>query len=101
MLAAARSQVASYPTTTFINEKAIRAKREAGGFSVELATGQVLEAARLVLAFGVSDELPDIPGLAEDGEFRCSTALTATPTSSADDDWACLTFHPIRFNKPC
>jgi thioredoxin reductase len=65
MLAAARSQVASYPTTTFINEKAIRAKREAGGFSVELATGQVLEAARLVLAFGVSDELPDIPGLAE------------------------------------
>ena len=53
MLAAARSQVASYPTTTFINEKAIRTKREAGGFSVELATGQVLEAARLVLALSL------------------------------------------------
>jgi thioredoxin reductase len=64
MLATARSQVANYPTTTFIDQKAIRATREAGAFRVELATGEVLEAARLVLAFGVSDELPDIPGLA-------------------------------------
>jgi thioredoxin reductase len=65
MLATARSQVANYPTTTFINEKAIRATRKGSAFSVELATGEVLEAARLILAFGVADHLPDIPGLAE------------------------------------
>ena len=65
MLATARSQVAAYPTTTFIDGEAISAAKEPDGFSVKLATGDVLEGARLVLAFGVSDELPDIPGLAE------------------------------------
>jgi thioredoxin reductase len=64
MLATARSQVAAYPTATFIEGEAISAAREPDGFSVKLATGDVLESARLVLAFGISDELPAIPGLA-------------------------------------
>jgi thioredoxin reductase len=65
MLATARSQVAAYPTVTFVEGEAIGAASEPDGFSVELATGEVLEGTRLVLAFGISDELPAIPGLAE------------------------------------
>jgi thioredoxin reductase len=65
MLATARSQVAAYPTATFIEGTAVGATSERGGFAVTLATGDVLEGARLVLAFGISDELPAIPGLAE------------------------------------
>ena len=65
MLATARSQVAAYPTATFIEGEAISAAREPDGFSVRLATGEALESTRLVLAFGISDELPAIPGLAE------------------------------------
>jgi thioredoxin reductase len=65
MLATARSQVAEYPTATFIEGEAMTASTEPDGFSVKLATGEVLESARLVLAFGISDELPAIPGLAE------------------------------------
>ena len=65
MLSIARAQVAAYPTTTFVEGEAISAVREADGFSVRLATGEVLESTRLVLAFGISDELPAIPGLAE------------------------------------
>jgi thioredoxin reductase len=65
MLATARSQVAAYPTATFIDGAAISAANEPDGFSVSLATGEVLEGTRLVLAFGISDELPAIPGLAE------------------------------------
>lgn len=65
MLAAARSQVAAYPTVTFIEGKAVRAVKEQGSFYVGLATGEGFECARLVLAFGISDELPAIPGLAE------------------------------------
>lgn len=65
MLAAARSQVAAYPTTTFVDGEALTASKEPDGFSVKLATGEVLESARPVLAFGISDELPDIAGLAE------------------------------------
>ena len=65
MIATARSQVAAYPTAAFIEGEAISALREGDGFSIKLATGEALESARLVLAFGISDELPDIPGLAE------------------------------------
>ena len=65
MLASARSQVAAYPTATFIEGEAISAASGPDGFTVRLATGEALEAARLVLAFGISDELPAIPGLAE------------------------------------
>lgn len=65
MLATARLQVAAYPTVSFIEGKAIRAAKTPDGFSVTLATGEVVESARLVLAFGISDELPSIPGLAE------------------------------------
>ena len=65
MLATARAQVEAYPTTTFIDGNAVSAVREADGFSVRMANGDVIEGRRLVLAFGVSDELPAIPGLAE------------------------------------
>lgn len=64
MLATARSQVAAYPTATFIAGEAISAAQAGDGFSVKLMTGEVIESARLVLAFGLSDELPAIPGLA-------------------------------------
>ena len=65
LIAAARSQVAAYPGATFVNAEAIEATIQPDGFSIRLATGQVLDAARLVLAFGISDVLPEIPGLAE------------------------------------
>ena len=65
MLATARAQVAAYPTAAFLEGEAISAAREPDGFSVKVATAEVLESRRLVLAFGISDELPAIPGLAE------------------------------------
>lgn len=65
MLATARAQVAAYPTTTFIEEAAVGAAQAPDGFAVELKSGRVLESARLVLAFGITDELPAVPGLAE------------------------------------
>ena len=65
MLATARSQVAAYPTVTCIHGEATTATKTPDGFSVTLAAGDVVESVRLVLAFGISDELPAIPGLAE------------------------------------
>lgn len=65
MLATARAQVAAYPTVTFVEGAAVRAEKRPDGFAVTLESGEVLEAAKLVLAFGISDELPEIPGLAE------------------------------------
>jgi len=65
MLATARSQLAQYPTVTFVDGIAMSAAKDGDGFSVTLATGEKLTGARLVLAFGISDELPEVPGLAE------------------------------------
>jgi thioredoxin reductase len=65
MVATARSQVAAYPTVSFIDGEALSATRNPEGFAITLATGDVLESAKLVLAFGISDELPALPGIAE------------------------------------
>lgn len=67
MLTRARSQVAAYPTVRFTDGEVVDAEAAQGGesFSVTLASGEVLESRRLVLSFGLSDELPETPGLAE------------------------------------
>ncbi|MBS7457302.1 NAD(P)/FAD-dependent oxidoreductase [Coralloluteibacterium stylophorae] len=65
MLATARAQVAAYPTASFVQGRAVDAERSDAGFRVRLATGDLLEAAQLVLAFGIADGLPEIAGLAE------------------------------------
>ena len=65
MLATARAQVAAYPTVSSAETRAVGAAKTSDGFSVTLGTGEVIESARLILAFGISDDLPPIPGLAE------------------------------------
>src|SRR5262245_21089930 len=60
MLATARTQLAKYPTVTFINGEAATAAKTDDEFTVTLANGDALESVRLVLAFGISDELPAI-----------------------------------------
>jgi thioredoxin reductase len=65
ILSAARGQLEAYPGFSLV-EAAVRDARPTDkGFVVGLEGGEVLEAARLVLAFGVSDLLPDVPGLRE------------------------------------
>jgi len=65
IIAAARAQVERYPTVRMIVGEAVAAQATGGGYEVTLADGQRLSAAKLVLAFGVSDVLPELPGLAE------------------------------------
>lgn len=65
MVADALAQVQRYPTVRTIAGEAVAATAIPGGFEVGLSTGVTLTAAKLVLAFGVSDVLPDLPGLAE------------------------------------
>jgi thioredoxin reductase len=65
MIDAARAQLARYPTVRLIEGQATAATKEADGFRVILASGETVRAARIVLAFGVSDELPALPGLIE------------------------------------
>jgi len=65
MITQARAKLLAYPTVAMIDGRAVAARREAEGFAVALASGETLEATKLVLAFGVTDVLPDMPGLPE------------------------------------
>ncbi|MGX9961701.1 NAD(P)/FAD-dependent oxidoreductase [Roseomonas sp. F4] len=61
----ARAQLLRYPTVTWAADSATRAAVEAEGFRVELASGAMAQGRRLLLATGVVDILPELPGLAE------------------------------------
>jgi thioredoxin reductase len=65
ILATARQQLAAYPTTSFVDSSVDSAERIDGGFSLTLGSGAVRTARKLILAFGISDILPDIAGLRE------------------------------------
>jgi thioredoxin reductase len=69
VLETAREQLLAYPTAEFRRDEATAAAPPAaprdGTFEVALASGATARARRLVLATGIVDELPDLPGLRE------------------------------------
>ena len=65
IIATARAEVLAYPTASFAQDEATHARQVNGGFELALASGATAAARRLVLATGVVDELPEIPGLRE------------------------------------
>jgi thioredoxin reductase len=60
-----RAEVLAYPTVTWLEGNVTAARGALDDFTVRLATGEEHRGKRIILAYGVTDELPDIPGLAE------------------------------------
>lgn len=58
-----RRQLSAYSTVDFHNVAASSAIKDAGGFVITMADGKVINARMIVLAYGVRDILPDLPGL--------------------------------------
>lgn len=65
MIQTARAQLALYPSVSFLDGLATSARVEDGGVAVTLGSGQEVSGTKLMLAVGIADILPDIPGLAE------------------------------------
>lgn len=61
----ARVQLLCYPTVEWLSQSAIQATTDNDGFVISTANGEHFTARRLILATGVVDELPDVPGLSE------------------------------------
>jgi len=60
-----RRQLLAYPTVEFQHAEATNAAQEDGAFSVSFGDGGMVRAKRLVLATGLVDHLPDVPGMQE------------------------------------
>jgi thioredoxin reductase len=61
----AREQLRPYTTVSLQSDTALSARRDADGFSVTTKSGGTYRARALLLATGVRDELPPLPGMAE------------------------------------
>ncbi|MGI5406588.1 NAD(P)/FAD-dependent oxidoreductase [Streptomyces chartreusis] len=62
-LAVGREEIARYGVE-LVRDRAVDVTRD-GDFTVALASGRSVRARRLVVATGLKDELPDVPGVAE------------------------------------
>ncbi|TWC41534.1 thioredoxin reductase [Pseudomonas sp. SJZ079] len=60
-----REQLMTYRTVEWLTGKAVGAERTDQGFRIRIEGAEPREASRIILASGVVDRLPDIPGLAE------------------------------------
>lgn len=60
-----RAEVRAYSNVTWLEGKVTGARGAIDDFTVRLATDEEHRGKRVILAYGVSDELPDVPGLAE------------------------------------
>jgi thioredoxin reductase len=65
ILAEARRQLARYPTVRLVNARADGVSGAIDDFSVLTGDGESLGARRLILSYGVADQMPEVPGFAE------------------------------------
>jgi thioredoxin reductase len=65
LLATARAQLGAYPTVGLQAGAATGAQATTAGFQVHTAEGATFAARKLLLATGVTDEMPALPGFAE------------------------------------
>ena len=65
ILSEARQQLARYPSISLVNARADSISGTLDNFSVLTNDGETLGARRLILSYGVADQMPYIPGFAE------------------------------------
>lgn len=65
ILAEARAQLTRYPTISLVNARAESVTGTIDDFRVVTDDNKTLKARRLILSYGVVDQMPDVPGFAE------------------------------------
>jgi len=65
LLEASRRQLAAYPNVRFVRSRVVDASRDSSGFTVVTADGGRARCRKLILATGLVEQLPQVPGLLE------------------------------------
>lgn len=61
----AKADVEQYKTVEFFNGTVVKLLKKGNGFEIEVSSGERFYAKKIILASGVKDIMPDIPGFAE------------------------------------
>jgi len=61
----AKKDVEKYNTVSFYNGTAVKTQKTSEGFKIETSSGEKFNSKKLIIASGVRDVMPDIPGFAE------------------------------------
>ncbi|TKC13282.1 NAD(P)/FAD-dependent oxidoreductase [Pedobacter polaris] len=61
----AKQQVQAYPTISFVEGLAIKASKTQNGFSVQVSSGDLFHAKKLIFATGVKDQMAQMEGFKE------------------------------------
>ncbi|HWT52188.1 MAG TPA: NAD(P)/FAD-dependent oxidoreductase [Caulobacter sp.] len=99
ILAEARRQLARYPTIKFVNARADSISGAIDDFIVLTSDGESLGARRLILSYGVVDQMPTVPGFAE----SWGTSIVPCPYCDgyevADQHWGLVWSGPQSHNQ--
>lgn len=99
ILAAARQQSARYPAIRMVNARADSISGTIDNFSVLTGDGETLSARRLILCYGVVDQMPDIPGFAEGWGTSVIPCPYCDGFEVADQHWGFVWSGPQSMNQ--
>jgi len=99
ILAEARRQLARYPTIKLVNARADRIAGAIDDFSVLTADDESLRARRVILSYGVVDQMPDVPGFAEGWGKAIVPCPYCDGFEFADQHWGLVWSGPQSHNQ--
>ncbi|MBA8820927.1 pyridine nucleotide-disulfide oxidoreductase [Ochrobactrum sp. P6BS-III] len=99
ILAEARRQLARYPAIRLANARAESISGTIDNFSVLTAEGETLGARRLILSYGVVDQMPAVPGFAESWGTSIIPCPYCDGFEVADQHWGLVWSGPQSMNQ--
>jgi len=99
ILAEARQQLARYPTIKLVNARAESVSGTIDDFCVVTDDNETLRARRLILSYGVADQMPDIPGFAESWGSSIIPCPYCDGFEVADQHWGLVWSGPQSHNQ--
>ena len=99
ILAEARQQLTRYPAIRLVNARADSIAGTIDNFSVFTADGENLAARRLILSYGVADQMPDVPGFAKGWGRSVIPCPYCDGFEVADQHWGLVWSGPQSHNQ--
>ena len=98
ILAEARQQLARYPTIKLVSARAESISGAIDDFNVHTSDGERFRARRLILSYGVADQMPDIPGFVEGWGTSIVPCPYCDGYEAADQHWGLVWSGPQSHN---